>query len=160
VRLQHGRLLAKAVRRLHQRRSIMSLSETIATAEGRIQEVVENGRTRLRAVADDAERRVEASMPRMREQLDTWRDRGFEDAERVGGYVTEGLSRIGARLPKVELPFAGPLPTPEELVDRWFDTSSRALALQRKLALAWIAALKTRRKKGERSQDESVRSAA
>jgi len=120
----------------------MSLSETIATAEGRIQEAVVTGRTRLRAVVGTAEERVEATLPRLREQLDVLRERSFEDAQRIGGYVTEGLTWLGGRLPKIELPFAEQVPSPEELAGSWFDTTGRALELQRKLTLEWIAALR------------------
>lgn len=134
----------------------MTLSETIATAEGRIHDVVENGRTRLRAVLGDAEQRVQASLPRLREQLELWQDRSFEDMERAGSYVTEGLSRIGARLPRIELPFASPFPEPEDLVGRWFDTTGRALSLQRKLTLEWIAALRTARTRKGSPRDDPV----
>jgi hypothetical protein len=138
----------------------MTLSETIASAEGRIHDVVESGRTRLHAVVDDAEKRVQASLPRLREQLDVWAERSFDDAERVGGYVTEGLNRIGARLPRVEMPFRSPWPEPEEVVGRWFDTTGRVLALQRKLALDWIAALRAARtQRGSARDDPVLRSA-
>ena len=138
----------------------MSLSETMATAEDRIHDVVESGRTRIRAVVGDAEKRVEASLPRVREQLDLWRERGFDDAERFGGYVTEGLTWLGARLPKVELPIASPLPRPEEVVDSWFETSARVLTLQHKLALDWIHALRAARSARSCATKSTVESAA
>jgi hypothetical protein len=138
----------------------MSLSETIASAEGRFHDVFESGRSRLRAVVDDAEKRVGERLPRLREQLDTWRDRSFEDAERIGGYVTDGLTWIGSRLPKVEMPFTTPFPSPEELVGSWFETNTRVLALQRKLSLAWIAALRPIGVARDDSEDEHVRSTA
>ncbi len=121
----------------------MTSSETLATAEGRFRDVIEKGRTRLRAVVDDAERRMQARLPDLHEQLELWQERSFEDAERLGSYVTDRLSDLAARLPRVELPFPGPWPEPEVLVERWFDTTQRMLTLQRKLTLDWIAALRS-----------------
>ena len=138
----------------------MTLSETLASAEGRIHDVVEKGGTRLRAVVGDAEKRVDASLPRVRERLELWQDHRFEDAERIGGYVTQGLRRIGGRLPKIELPFAARWPEPEELVTRWFDTTSRAVALQRKLALDWIAALRTAHAKQTTEPEDRIHGTA
>jgi hypothetical protein len=138
----------------------MTLSETLASAEGRIHDVVESGRTRLRAVVDDAEKRVQENLPRVREQLELWQDRSFEDAERIGGYVTQGLRRIGGRLPKIELPFSSRLPGPEELVIRWFDATNRAVALQRKLALDWIGAVRTAHAKKATEEEDRIHGTA
>jgi len=119
----------------------MTLSETISTAEGRINEAVESGRTRLRAVVDTAEEGVEASIPRVRENIQILRERAFEDAQRVGGYITEGLSWAAGWLPKVQLPLPETAPSAEELAGIYFDNVGRALDLQRKITLEWIAAI-------------------
>jgi hypothetical protein len=119
----------------------MTLSETISTAEGRISEAVETGRSRLRAVVDTAEESVEATLPRLREQLVVWRERSFEDAERVGGYVTDALTWVAGRLPTVRLPFASQLPSVEDVANTYFETAGRVLATHRKLTLDWIGAL-------------------
>ncbi len=119
----------------------MTLSETISSAEGRINEAVESSRTRLRAVVDTAEEGVEASIPRVRENIHILRERAFEDAQRVGGYVTEGLAWASGWLPKLSVPLPETAPSAEELAGIYFDNVGRALDLQRKLALEWIAAL-------------------
>ena len=120
----------------------MSLSETISSAEGRISEAVENGRLRLRAVVDSAEEGVEATLPRLRDALNVARERSFEDAERLGGYVTEALTWVGGHLPTVSFPLTQKLPTAEEVATSYFETAGRVLDTQRKLVFDWIGAIK------------------
>ena len=120
----------------------MTSSETETGTHGRLNEVVESSRTRLRAVIENAEERVDATIPRLRERMASLRERAFEDADRLGGYVTEGLAWAGARLPHVDLPLSDKVPSAEEVAGIWFDNVGRAVDLQRKLTLEWIAALR------------------
>ena len=133
----------------------MMSSESGSGSQSRLNDVVESGRARLRAVIENAEETVDTTLPRFREKLAALRERGFEDADRLGGYVTKGLAWAGSRLPRVPPALKDKLPSPEEVSGIWFDNLNRSVALQRKLTLEWIAALR----EGSPAEAEATRTA-
>lgn len=131
----------------------MPLSDTISNAEQRIDEqrtkvndAIDSGRSRLRAVIDDAveatEENVEQGSSVFMEQAEVWRERSLEDLARFNGAFVDAAKAVSERLPRRELPLAGKLPAPEQVITDSFDYLIDLAKLQKKFGLDLVEAFR------------------
>ncbi|MEM9037393.1 MAG: hypothetical protein AAGA99_23400 [Actinomycetota bacterium] len=132
----------------------MPLSETLSTAEqkldeqrAKVNEAFDNGRARLKAVADDAvevtEGGVEQATSTLMEQVKIWRERSLDDLGRFNTIVVDATTSVAKRVPRAELPFSGKLPAADQLIGDGFDYAIALAKLQKQFALDLVAAAQT-----------------
>ncbi len=134
-----------------QTQEVPMLSDTISQAEqrvadrrARLDEAVTTGRTRLRAVVDEAvevaEDRVGPTTSLLVTQTEAWRERALVDLERVGNWTIDVTRAVIERLPRIEVPVPAAAPSIDELVADGYDHSQRLLAWQRGWTLSMLQA--------------------
>ena len=132
----------------------MTLSETISNAEqkldeqrARVSDAFDTGRTRLKAVVDDAveatEDSVESGTSTLMEQTKIWRERAIDDLGRLNGAIVDAAAQLAERLPRTELPVIDKLPTPEQVITDGFDYAIELAKLQQQFGLDLVKAFRS-----------------
>ena len=131
----------------------MPLSDTISTAEQKIDEqrarvtdAFDTGRTRMKAVVDDAveatEDSVESSTSTFMEQASVWRERSLEDLGRFNTAVVDAARSLAERMPRADMPVLDKLPKPEQVITDSFDYAIELAQLQKRFSLDLVEALR------------------
>lgn len=132
----------------------MPLSDTISNAEQkldeqrtRVSDAFDTGRTRLKAVVDDAveatEDSVESGSSTFMEQANVWRERSIEDLGRFNTAVVDAARSVAERMPRADLPVLDKLPKPEQVITDSFDYAIELAKVQKRFSLDLVEALRT-----------------